>query len=124
MNKTNVFKTIDEYINSQPEGTKQALQKLKKCVLKAAPKAVELFNYNIPAFALVKGGKRDQQIMMAGYKNHVGFYPHTTVMEKFDIKLEGYKKGKGSVQFPINKPLPKELIIEIVTYRTSLLKES
>ena len=120
---TKTFKTIDDYINSQPEGTKNTLQKLKECVLKAAPNAIELFNYNIPAFALVKEGKRDQQIMIAGYKKHVGLYPHPTVMEKFDIELEGYKKGKGSVQFPINKPLPKELIIKMVTYRVLLLEE-
>jgi uncharacterized protein YdhG (YjbR/CyaY superfamily) len=61
--------------------------------------------------------------MMAGYKNHIGFYPHPTVMEKFDTKLEDYNKGKGSVQFPINKPLAKELIIEMVTYRVSLLEK-
>ena len=61
--------------------------------------------------------------MIAGYKKHVGLYPHPTVMEKFDIELEGYKKGKGSVHFPINKPLPKELIIKMVTYRVLLLEE-
>ena len=115
------FKTIDDYINSQPEGAKKVLQELKECILKASPNAIELFNYNIPAFALVKGGKREQQIMMAGYKKHVGFYPHPTVMEKFDKELEGYKKGKGSVQFPIDKPLPKELIIKMVKYRVSLI---
>lgn len=118
------FKTIDNYINSQPESTKKkTLQELKECILKEVPNAIELFNYNIPAFALVKGDKREQQIMMAGYKNHIGFYPHPTVMEKFDTKLEDYNKGKGSVQFPINKPLAKELIIEMVTYRVSLLEK-
>ena len=61
--------------------------------------------------------------MIAGYKKHVGLYPHPTVMEKFDTELEGYKKGKGSVQFPINKPLPKALIIEMVAYRVLLLEE-
>ena len=117
------LKTIDNYINSQPERTKKTLQELKECILKEVPNAIELFNYNIPAFALVKGDKREQQIMMAGYKNHVGFYPHPTVMEKFDTELEDYKKGKGSVQFPNNKPLPKELIIKMVTYRVSLLEK-
>ena len=55
---TKTFKTIDDYINSQPEGTKNTLQKLKEYILKAVPNAIELFNYNIPAFALLKEGKK------------------------------------------------------------------
>ncbi|MDP3831991.1 MAG: hypothetical protein Q8Q47_12015, partial [Ignavibacteriaceae bacterium] len=74
-------------------------------------------------YALVKGGKREEQIMIAGYKKHVGLYPHPTVMDKFDKELEGYKKGKGSVQFPIDKPLPKALIVKMVKYRMLLLKK-
>jgi len=60
--------------------------------------------------------------MIAGYKNYVGFYPHPTVMEHFDAELDGYKKGKGSVQFPSDKPIPKKLIIKMVKYRMKLLK--
>jgi len=116
------YKTIDDYINDQPYGTKQALIELKKYILKAVPTAIEMFNYGIPAFALIEGGKRDQQIMIAGYKNHVGLYPHPTTMEKFADELKGYKQGKGSVQFPINKPIPKELIIRMVKYRYGLIK--
>ena len=74
-------------------------------------------NYNIPAFSLVKGGKRDQQIMMAAYAKFVGFYPFPSTMEKFSDELKGYKQGKGSVQFPLGKPLPKDLIIRMVKYR-------
>ncbi len=116
------FDTIDDYINSQPEGTKEALFKLKDCILKAAPDAKELFNYSIPAFALVENGKREQQIMIAGYKKHVGFYPHPTTIEKFANKLTIYKQGKGSIQFPINKPIPCELVIEMVKYRRMRVK--
>jgi uncharacterized protein YdhG (YjbR/CyaY superfamily) len=118
------YKTIDDYINNQPNGTKEALFSLKKCILKAAPDAKELFNYNIPAFALVEDGKREQQIMIAGYKKHVGFYPHPSTIEKFSEKLTKYKQGKGSIQFPIDKPLPCELIIEMVQYRRNLIKDS
>ena len=78
-------------------------------------------NYNIPAFALIKGGKREQQIMIAGYKKHVGFYPHSTTMEYFWDQLDGYKKAKGSIQFPLSQPLPKELIIKMVKYRKGLI---
>ncbi len=61
--------------------------------------------------------------MIAGYKNHIGFYPHPTTMEKFDSELSEYKKGKGSVQFSLDKPLPKDLIIRMVKYRKELLNE-
>ena len=116
------YRTIADYINDQPDGTKEVLLCLKKCILKAAPDAKELFNYNIPAFALVENGKREQQIMIAGFKKHVGFYPHPTTIEKFSEMLTVYKRGRGSVQFPIDKPIPCELIIEMVRYRRSLVK--
>lgn len=108
---------IDEYISKQPEKTQIALQELRTIILSAVPEATELLNYNIPAFALVKEGKRDKQIMIAGYKNHVGFYPHPSAIEKFKEELLEYKYAKGSIQFPLNRPLPKELIIKIVKYR-------
>lgn len=123
MSGSNVYKTVDDYIESQPEAAKQALKELRTCILEAALDAIEMFNYNIPAFALVKSGKRDQQILMVGYKNHIGFYPRPTVMEHFSNDLKGYKQGKGSVQFPVDKPLPKELIIKMVKYRKRLLDE-
>lgn len=117
------FKSVLDYIESHPKETKQALMELRKCILEVAPDATEMFNYNIPAYALIEGGKRDQQIMMAGYKQHVGLYPHPTTMERFSTELEKYKKGKGSVQFPINEPLPTDLIKKMVNYRLELLKQ-
>ena len=115
------YKSIDEYLNDQPENVRTALTGLRDCILTAVPEAVEMVNYNIPAYALIKDGKRDQQIMIAGYKNHVGLYPHPSVMEKFEKELEGFKKGKGSVQFPLDKPLPRDLIIRMIKYRMELI---
>ena len=60
--------------------------------------------------------------MIAGYKKYIGFYPHPTTIEKFSEKLTIYTKGRGSIQFPINKPIPCELIIEMVKYRRNLVK--
>jgi len=117
------FISVDEYFEAQPEKTKNALLELKEFILKAKPNATELLNYNIPAYALTEGGKREQQIMIAGYKKHVGLYPHPTTMEKFDSELSEYKRAKGSVQFPLDKPLPKELIVKMIEYRLSLLNE-
>lgn len=82
-----------------------------------------MFNYNIPAFALIENGKREQQIMIAGYKTYVGLYPHPTTIEKFSKELSQYKKGKGSVQFPLNEPIPRELVIRMVKYRKELITE-
>ncbi len=83
----------------------------------------ELLNYNIPAYTLTENGKRAEQIMIAGYKKHVGLYPHPTTIEKFDAELSEYKRAKGSVQFPLNKPLPKELIEKMIRYRMELLNK-
>lgn len=115
------YKTIDDYINDQSQGIQIALITLRKCIITAAPDATELFNYGIPAFALIKNGKREHQIMIAGYKKHVGFYPHPTTIEKFSEQLKEYKQGKGSIQFPIDKPIPCELVIEMVKYRKNLI---
>ena len=123
MNKNKTYNTVSEYIQDQPVATQKALEELRAYILEAAPGAVEMINYNIPAFALVEGGKRDQQIMIAGYKKHVGLYPHPTTMEHFGDELIGYKQGKGSVQFSLDQPLPKELIIRMVQYRSNLIKE-
>jgi uncharacterized protein YdhG (YjbR/CyaY superfamily) len=124
MSRARQFHTVKEYFDSQPEITRKALIELRNCILEAAPDAIEMINYNIPAFALVEGGKRDQQIMIAGYKKHVGLYPHPMVMEHFNRELEGYKKGKGSVQFPVDTPIPKKLIMRMLTYRLELLNMS
>ncbi|WP_297088977.1 DUF1801 domain-containing protein [uncultured Draconibacterium sp.] len=123
MNDSKKYKTVDEYLDRQCEKTKERLIELRDCIYRAAPNAIEMINYNIPAYALTEGGKRDQQIMIAGYKKHIGFYPHPTVMEKFDQELSGYKKGKGSVQFAVDKPLPKHLIIKMVKHRLALIKK-
>ena len=117
------FKSIDEYISSQPEKHAALLQDLRDAILEAVPEAEETFNYGVPAFAIIKNGKRDQQIMIAGFKNHVGMYPHPTVIEEFEKELSIYKQGKGSIQFPLNKPIPKALIVKMIKYRKQLISK-
>lgn len=111
------FETVDDYIASQPLETQKVLQELRSIIKEAAPDAREVMNYKVPCFTLVPKGKRDQQIMMASYAKFIGFYPFPTTMAKFSGELKDYKQGKGSVQFPLNKPLPKDLIIRMVKYR-------
>jgi len=122
-NATSRSKEVDTYIATQPPETQRALEELRSCIHQAAPEASELMNYNIPAFALVKGGKRDKQIMIAGYAKHVAFYPHPDTIDAFADKLAAYKFAKDSIQFPLNKPIPRALVIEMVEFRLSQLQE-
>lgn len=117
------FDTVESYINSFDGLTKEYLNQLRAIIHDVVPTTKELINYNIASFTLIEDGKREQQIMIAGYKNHIGFYPHPTTIEKYWDQLEGFKKAKGSVQFPISKPLPKELITDMVKYRRELLND-
>ena len=111
------YETIDDYIANQSEEAQKVLHELRSIIKEAAPDAVEVSNYKVPTFTLVPGGKKDQQIMMAGYTKFVSFYPFPTTMTEFSDELKEYKQGKGSIQFPFNKPLPKDLIIKMVKFR-------
>lgn len=115
------FKTVEEYLASLPELSRKVLLELRECIWEVIPEATELINYNIPAYALVKGGKRDQQILIAGYAKHVGLYPSPSTIAHFWDRLDPYKRGKGSVQFPLNKPLPVDLIKEMLQYRKDMM---
>ncbi len=117
MSGRKTFKSADEYMEHLAPKAKSKLQKLRACIYKAAPDAFELINYNIPAYAMVPGGKRDQQVMIAGYENHVGLYPGADTIEHFAKLLQQYKQGRGSVQFPLDEALPEKLIIEMVEYK-------
>src|ERR1700733_13328844 len=102
---TSHFNTVDEYLSTMPENARAILQELRKTIKMAAPRAEELISYNMPAFKL--GG---MLVWYAGFKKHVGFYPRSSAIEAFGNELSAYKKAKGSVQFPIDKPLPLNLI--------------
>ncbi len=115
---------VDEYISKQPLDTQRALKELRSLIWESASYVSELMNYNIPAFSLLRDGKREQQIMIAGYKKHVGFYPHPDVISQFSAQLSDYKFAKGSVQFPLNKPVPKDLVVGMVKCRVSQLESS
>ncbi|MBM4361839.1 MAG: DUF1801 domain-containing protein [Deltaproteobacteria bacterium] len=118
----NRSKEVDAYIAAQAAGAQRALEELRACIHRAAPGVSELMNYKIPAFALVEGGKRDQQVMIAGYSKHVGFYPHPDTIDAFAAKLAAYTCGKGSVQFRLNEPIPTALVVEMVKFRSSRLR--
>ncbi len=107
------FKTIEEYIRAAPKDTQGILEKMRQTIRRAAPEAVESISYQMPTFKL--GGKG--LVYFAAFKNHVGFYPIPSGVEAFEKELAPYKKGKGSVQFPIDRPIPYDLVRRIVQFR-------
>ncbi|HWM51771.1 MAG TPA: DUF1801 domain-containing protein [Thermoplasmata archaeon] len=111
--KEKQFKTIDEYIKALPEDVQGILQKIRLTIRKAAPKAVESISYQMPTFKLNGKGL----VYFAAFKNHIGFYPIPSGVKAFEKELSPYKQGKGSVQFPIDKPIPHELVRRIVRFR-------
>jgi uncharacterized protein YdhG (YjbR/CyaY superfamily) len=106
------FKTIDEYINTFPADVQGILKELRQTIREAAPQAQETINYQMPTFTL-----NGNLVHFAAFKNHIGFYPTPTGIEAFKQELSRFKGAKGSVQFPIDQPLPLPLIRRIVKYR-------
>lgn len=112
-NKPN-FKTIDEYILQFPPEIQETLKTLRKVIKDAAPDAEEKISYQMPTFSFY-----GNLVHFAAFKNHIGFYPAPSGVSAFKHKLSEYKVTKGTVQFPIAKPLPYELINEIVKFRVA-----
>ena len=106
------FKTMDDYINTFPEDVRAILNELRQTIRDVAPEAEETINYQIPTFTL-----NGNLVHFAAFPNHIGFYPTPSGMEAFKQELSVYKGAKGSVQFPIDEPLPLPLIRRIVKYR-------
>lgn len=107
------FKNVDDYIHSFPQSTQLLLNKIRTIIRESAPEAVESISYQMPAYKL--NGK--PLVYFAGYEKHIGFYATPTGHEQFAKALSKYKQGKGSVQFPLNEPIPYSLIARIVKFR-------
>jgi uncharacterized protein YdhG (YjbR/CyaY superfamily) len=106
------FKTVDEYLSSLPANTKGILEEVRKAIKQAAPQAEELISYNMPAFTL-----HGRLVYYAAFKNHVGFYPVSSAIKAFQSELSDYKTSKGTIQFPIERPIPYGVITKIVKFR-------
>lgn len=105
-------KTIDEYIAGFPQDIQEILEKIRATIREAAPDAEETISYQIPTFAL-----KGYLVHFAAFKKHIGFYPTPTGIEAFRKELSAYQGAKGSVRFPLDKPIPFALISEIVKFR-------
>ena len=108
------FETIDEYISSFPKNVQDILQQLRQTIRDSAPNSSESISYQIPTYKL-----NGSLVHFAAYKNHVGFYPTPSGINEFREELSDYEIAKGSVKFPLNKPLPINLIREIVKFRVT-----
>lgn len=106
------LKTMDQYIAGFPENIQTILQKLRTTIRLAAPEAKETISYQIPTFVL-----HGNLVHFAAYKKHIGFYPTPSGIEQFKNELSIYKNAKGSVQFPLDKPIPYRLISRMVKFR-------
>lgn len=105
-------KTIDEYIAGFPQDVQHILEKIRTTIRKAAPDAEETIKYQIPTFTL-----KGNLVHFAAFKKHIGFYPVPTGIEEFKNALSVYQGGKGSAKFPLDKPIPFDLISKIVKFR-------
>ena len=106
--------TIDEYIARFPKEIQELLETIRITIREAAPDAEETISYQMPTFKL-----KGNLVHFAAYQNHIGFYPTPSGIDKFRDELSAYKGAKGSVQFPIDQPLPLELISKIVKFRAA-----
>jgi uncharacterized protein YdhG (YjbR/CyaY superfamily) len=107
-------KDVDEYISRFPAGVRETLQKIRFTIRKAAPKAEETISYQIPAFML-----QGILVYFAAFKKHIGFYPRVSGIARFKKELSAYRGAKGSVQFPLDKPIPFQLISRVVKFRAN-----
>jgi uncharacterized protein YdhG (YjbR/CyaY superfamily) len=104
--------TFESYFKQFPKDVQEILQEIRQTIQEAAPEATEKISYQMPTFYL-----NGNLVHFAAYKNHIGFYPTPSGIEAFIDQIKTYKYAKGSVQFPIDQPIPYDLITDIVKYR-------
>jgi len=112
--KNEPSKQIDDYIAGFPREIQARLQKLRAVIRKAAPDATETIKYRMPTFVL-----NGNLVHFAAFPKHIGFYPTPSAIQAFSAELEDYESAKGSVQFPLDKPVPSALIQRMVAFRVS-----
>ena len=107
-------KDMDEYIASFPDDVQERLKKVRATIHEAAPEAQETIKYGMPTFTL-----KGNLVSFAGYKKHIGLYPIPAGSDEFNRQIAAYKAEKSSARFPLDKPIPYELIGELVRYRVN-----
>ena len=113
-------KDIDEYIAGFPDDVQEILEKIRMTIRRAAPDAEETISYQIPTFTL----NNKYLIYFAGYKRHIGLYPAPRGIGRFKKELSVYGSGKGTLRFPLDKPIPFDLISKLVRFRAESLQQT
>lgn len=108
------YNSVDEYISQFTPEIRSILETLRKAIKESATGAEEKISYQMPAYAL-----NGILVYFAAYKKHIGFYPTASAIEAFKDELSGYKQSKGTVQFPVDKPLPYDLISRMVKFKVA-----
>jgi uncharacterized protein YdhG (YjbR/CyaY superfamily) len=111
--------TIDEYIKNSPEDVREILEKMRAVVHEVAPQAEEAIRYGMPTFRL----RGKNLVHFAAFAHHIGFYPIPSGIEAFKEELSIYKQGKGSVQFPLDQPVPYDLVKKIALFRVAEIEK-
>lgn len=106
------FKTIDEYIIGFPPETQEILQKIRETIKKAAPQATEAIAYQMPTFKL-----NGNLVHFAAFKDHIGFFPTPSGIDRFEPEISKYRTGKGTLRFPLKEPIPYGLIEKVTRHR-------
>ncbi len=106
------FTTVDEYIATFPKNMQSILQELRQVIRESAPEAEETISYQMPAFKL-----NGILVWFAAFKNHIGFFPKSSAIAAFKEELSDYELSKGTIRFPLDKPIPFDLVRKIVQYR-------
>ena len=106
------FRTIDEYIATFPKNIQNILKEMRQAIKESAPEAEEAISYQMPTFKL-----KGNLVYFAAFKNHIGFYPTSSAVEAFKKELSAYEVSKGTVRFPLDKPIPLDLVKKMVRYR-------
>jgi uncharacterized protein YdhG (YjbR/CyaY superfamily) len=112
--ESSVVRTIDEYIEGLPKGVQRILSELRSTIGKAAPGATEKISYRMPTFYY-----NGNLVHFAAFERHIGFYPTPSGVVEFQDELKKYHTSKGAIQFPIDEPLPLELVARIVKFRVA-----
>jgi Uncharacterized conserved protein len=112
--ESTVAKTIDEYVEAQPKDLQRILSELRSTIRKAAPDATEKISYRMPTYYY-----NGNLVHFAAYERHIGFYPTPSGVVEFQDELKKYHTSKGAIQFPIDEPLPLELVTRIVKFRVA-----
>lgn len=108
------YESIEHYISTFPADIQDILESIRKVIREAAPDAVEKISYQMPTFT-----QHGNVVHFAAFKNHIGFYPAPSGIMEFEQELAPYKAGKGTIQFPLDQPIPYELITKVVKFRVA-----